>query len=145
MKLSKHFTLAEFTRSDTAARLKVGNAPTPEHLANLIRLAAGLERARSALGDRSIRITSGYRSPTVNRAAGGAPNSDYAFGWAADFHVEGLSDLEAAQTLAASDVPFDQLILEPGRCVHLSLNPRLRGQRLTQRRLGGPCEPGIHP
>lgn len=145
MRLSKHFTLAEFTRSDTAARLKVGNAPTPEHLAHLIRLAGALEEARAVLGDRPIRITSGYRNATVNRAAGGVPNSHHAQGWAADFHVDGLSDLQAAQALAASDLRFDQLIYEPGRCVHLSVAPRLRGERLTQRRAGAACERGINP
>lgn len=145
MRLTEHFSLEELTRSSSAERLALNNAPNDAHLSNLRRLAEGLERARTLLGDRALRITSGYRSEAVNRAVGGVADSDHALGWAADFHAEGLSDLEAARTLAASTLGFDQLILEPGRCVHLSFHPRLRGQRLTQRRLGGPCEVGIHP
>ena len=145
MRLSQYFTLEELTRSSSAERLGLSNAPTVGHTSNLRQLALALEAARAALGHRPLRITSGYRSAAVNRAVGGVRNSDHALGWAADFHVEGLSDLDAATTLAASDLPLDQLILEPGRCVHLSVNPRLRGQRLTQRVLGGPCEAGINP
>lgn len=145
MRLSEHFSLEELIRSDSAHRLGLSNAPTEGHRANLTQLAIGLEAARAVLGDRPLRVTSGYRSPQMNRAVGGVRNSDHALGWAADFHVDGLSDLAAAQKLAGSDLRFDQLILEPGRCVHLSFHPRLRGQRLTQRRLGGPCEIGIHP
>lgn len=145
MRLSDHFTLEELTRSSIAARLGLSNAPTDAHLANLHELAKGLEAARRLLGDRPLTITSGYRSVAVNRAVGGVRNSDHALGWAADLHVEGMSDLAAAGALCGSDLSFDQLILEPGRCVHLSFHPRLRGQRLTQRRLGGRCEIGIHP
>lgn len=144
MKLSKHFALAEFTRSDTAARLKIANAPTPEHLTSLVKLAAALERVRALFGGRPIRITSAYRNPSVNRAVGGVPTSDHAQGWAADFHVDGLTDLDAARAIDASGLAFDQLIYEPGRCVHLSVAPRMRGERLTQRRLNGPCERGIN-
>lgn len=31
MKLSRYFSLEEFTRSDTARRLGIDNTPTPEH------------------------------------------------------------------------------------------------------------------
>ena len=34
MKLSEHFALAEFTRSESAKRHGVSNEPTPEHLEN---------------------------------------------------------------------------------------------------------------
>ena len=35
MKLSKHFDLSEFTRSESAKREGVDNTPTAEHLENL--------------------------------------------------------------------------------------------------------------
>ena len=50
MKLSRHFTLAELTASDTARQLNIGNKPTAEHLANLRALALGLEQVRNILG-----------------------------------------------------------------------------------------------
>ena len=38
MRLTAHFALAEFTRSESAKRHGVSNEPTPEHLQNLITL-----------------------------------------------------------------------------------------------------------
>ena len=38
MKLSKNFTLNEFTRSMTATRLGIDNTPNDEHLKSAIRL-----------------------------------------------------------------------------------------------------------
>jgi len=38
MNLSENFTVTEFTKSQTAARLGIDNMPTPEHLENAKRL-----------------------------------------------------------------------------------------------------------
>lgn len=142
MRLSPHFTLAEFVRSDTADRLGDANRPTPAHLANLRVTAAGFEVVRDILGG-PILITSGYRNPRVNRAVRGTPTSDHPQGWAGDFRHPRRPLLECAQLLAdahaARRIRFDQLIYEVGRCVHVSFNPRMRGQVLTQR--GGPGSP----
>lgn len=133
--LSPHFSLAELIRSDAAARLGDANRPTTAHLANLTRTAQGMERVR-ALFDAPITVTSGYRNPKVNAAVGGVPTSAHALGYAVDFHVAGKSDLEAAKVIRDSDLTFDQLIYEAGRCVHLSFDPRDRRQVLRQP--GGP-------
>jgi putative chitinase len=130
MKLSAHFSLEEFIISSKALSMGVKNDPTPAHLENLKRLA---ERA---LFSRPIEITSAYRNPQVNAAVGGVPNSAHALGHAADFHVDGLSDLEAAKRIRDSGLKFDQLIYEKSRCVHISFDPRLRQQVLRQP--GGP-------
>lgn len=146
MKLSEHFTLAEFTRSDTAVRIGDANTPTPEHLANLRRTAAFMEAVRAFFGDRAITVTSCYRNPRVNRAVKGVDNSAHALGYAVDFHVAGLTDFEVATRLARSGIRFDQLIYEKGRCVHISFDPRFRGQVLSQPGgPGSPCLPGIQP
>ena len=42
MKLSKYFSLEEFTRSDTARRLGIDNTPTPEHIQNLSDMCVNL-------------------------------------------------------------------------------------------------------
>lgn len=139
-RLSPHFSLEEFTASDTADRIGDSNTPPPAHLANLKVTAAGFEQARTILGGRAIVITSGYRNPRVNRAVGGVPNSDHALGFAGDFRVAGLTPLQAGRILAASDLDFDQLILESSRGIlHLSFHPRMRRQVLTQ--AGGPGSP----
>ncbi len=112
--LSPHFTLSEFTRSDTARKHGINNDPSEVHeLENLKALAVRvLEPARHIIG-RPLYITSGYRSSTLNRIIGGARHSQHMLGEAADFVVKGVDMFEVAQTLTALDtIPFDQLIFE---------------------------------
>jgi zinc D-Ala-D-Ala carboxypeptidase len=143
VKLTPNFLLAEFTRSDAAARLQIPNEPTAEHLANLRITALGMEMVRMLLS-MPVRITSGYRSPAVNRAVGGTPASAHALGFAADFIAPKLGLAETARRLAGR-LPYDQLIYEHSRCIHISFDPRLRGEELTQRGgPGTPLEAGFH-
>ena len=145
MELSPHFLLEEFTLSSTALALGIDNDPTPIHLENLRKLAQRMENVR-ALFDRVIEITSGYRNPQVNAAVGGVPTSAHALGLAADFHVHGFTDLQAAKRIRDSGLKFDQLIYEKNRCVHLSIDPRMRQEVLRQP--GGPGSPvhqGLEP
>jgi zinc D-Ala-D-Ala carboxypeptidase len=135
MELTENFSLEEFTHSSTALALKIDNNPTPEHLENLKNLVAHMEEVR-ALFNLPIEITSGYRNPEVNKAVGGVPNSAHALGHAADFHVHGVTDLEAAKKIRDSKLKFDQLIFEKNRCVHFSVDPQMRRQVLRQP--GGP-------
>jgi putative chitinase len=135
MKLSAHFSLEEFTISSKALSMGIKNDPTPPHLENLKHLAQCMEGVR-ALFNRPIEITSAYRNPQVNAAVGGVPTSAHAVGHAADFHVDGLTDLEAAKRVRDSGLKFDQLIYEKSRCVHISFAPALRRQVLRQP--GGP-------
>ena len=51
MMLSPHFSLEELTASEVAARARIDNAPPPEVMDNLVRLAQGLELVRRALGN----------------------------------------------------------------------------------------------
>src|SRR5690606_6364327 len=108
MQLTKHFALAEFTRSDTARRLGIDNSPTPEHLENLRKLAQTLEQLRAVLGH-PIHITSGYRSPALNKAVGGSATSSHSEGLAADFHCPGFgSDKEVCEAIIEVGPAFDQ-------------------------------------
>lgn len=156
-KLTKHFTLGEFIVSSTAEKLGDPNMPTPEHLENLKRTAAGLEQVRSILGDCAIVITSGYRNPRVNKAVGGVANSAHALGHAADFRAAGFTAIGAATRIRdarlAGKIEFDQLILETSRkIVHISFDPAggakkkgMRGEVLTQAGgAGSPVQQGLH-
>jgi putative chitinase len=137
--LSEHFTLAEFIRSDKARQLGNDNMPTPAHLANLKRTAAGFEKVRALLGG-PIKITSGYRNPAVNRAVGGTATSAHPMGLAGDFTHSSLTPLQCARKIRDSDLQFDQLILETGRGVcHVSFDPR--GRRMVGEQRGGPNTP----
>ena len=73
--LSKNFTLEELVYSDTAKRYGLNNTPTPQVIANLKNLCVNvLQPLRDYLG-KPIRVTSGYRSPEVNKRVGGAVDS----------------------------------------------------------------------
>ena len=120
--LSPNFSLDEFIFSQTAARLGIDNTPDARILKNLQRLATTLEQIRGALGNLPILISSGYRSPTLNRAIGGAPNSAHMDGLAVDFTCPRFgSVLATARAVAKSQIVFDQVILEYGRWVHLGI------------------------
>src|SRR5690606_29053528 len=111
MRLSKHFTLAELTRSATAQHLGLENSPTVHELANLMRLAAVLEEVRRLLGHRPILISSGFRSEAVNKAVGGSTSSAHRLGLAADFTCPDFgSPLMVCKAIASSGIAFDQLI-----------------------------------
>jgi zinc D-Ala-D-Ala carboxypeptidase len=126
-KLTEHFTLEEFTHSQTAARKNIPNAPafgSPER-ANLQRLADTMEKVRGILGDKPVLISSGYRSPKVNAAIGGSKNSAHMRGLAADFTCPGFGDpLAICEKLRPhmADLAIDQLIHEYVTWVHLGLS-----------------------
>ena len=131
IKLSEHFTLEELTFSATAQRKQIDNKPPAEVLDNMKRLAAGLEEVRAALGNKPMRINSGYRSPKLNRAVGGARLSAHMAGYAADFVCPDFgSPLKIVKALAATGIQFDKLIQE-GTWVHISFAPEARRQLLT--------------
>lgn len=129
-RLTPHFHLAEFTRSATAERLGIDNRPGDLVLANLHRLAERLEALRAQLGGHPVLISSGYRSPALNRAVGGVPNSAHQAGLAADFTVPELgAPLAICHAIAETHLPFDQLIHEYGRWIHLGLRPEDDAER----------------
>ena len=120
MQLSKNFTLKELTHSDTATRKGLDNTPTSEALANLERLVnLILQPLRDKLGP--IRINSGYRSYKVNKAVGGANNSQHTKGQAADIVFLKEDLYKAFEYIKDSNLPYDQLILEFDSWIHISI------------------------
>lgn len=85
MKLSQHFTMAEFTASDTAARKGIDNSLPEALLPNALEAAEMMEKIRSVLGGKPIIITSGYRSAVLNAAIGSSNASDHPKACAVDF------------------------------------------------------------
>jgi zinc D-Ala-D-Ala carboxypeptidase len=130
MKVSAHFALAEFTRSESAKRHGVSNEPTPEHLKNLITLCEKvLEPIRMKFGP--INISSGYRSKMLNHFIGGALKSDHSFGCAADLDQDGTGTTYSNNEIfhyIKDNLKFKQLIAEfpkDGKLgwVHVSYDP----------------------
>lgn len=113
MKLTEHFRLTEFTRSQTAQKYDLMNIPREEaELANLRALAEHVLEPTRAIFGRYLIITSGFRCATLNRLIGGAITSQHLYGEAADFIIRGVPTFDAASAIAVSDIPFDQLIYE---------------------------------
>ena len=130
MNISNNFTLEDFTYSQTATRKGIDNVPTDEQIANLTELAQVLERVRTLLGA-ELHIDSGFRSPKLNAAIGGSVNSAHLEGYAADILCPGFgSPAEVCKAIRDGKIPFDQLIQE-GSWVHISVDPRMRGEVLT--------------
>ena len=128
MKLSAHFSLAEFTRSESAKRHGVSNEPTPEHLENIKVLCEKvLEPIRIKFGP--INLSSGYRSKTLNHYIGGALNSQHCEGKAADIDMDGMAGVSNTDIFnyIKDSLDFDQMIWEFGDnnkpdWVHVSYN-----------------------
>lgn len=110
MKLSKNFSLQELTKSDTAIRKDIDNTPNNPELNNLTTLCnMVLQKVRDSHG--VVTVTSGYRSPELNKAIGGSTTSDHCKGCAADFEVPGLDNKDLAKWII-DNLTFKQLILE---------------------------------
>jgi len=111
MKLSNHFSLAEFTKSQTAERKGIDNTPTQDHIERMkILCVSVLEPLRTEF-DKPIMINSGYRSPDLCEAIGSKSTSQHAKGEAADIEIPGVDNAELA-TYIQDNLNFDQLILE---------------------------------
>lgn len=124
MRLSTNFTLAEFTRSESAKRHGVSNNPTPEHLENIKVLCEKvLEPIRAKFGP--INISSGYRSKVLNHYIGGSLKSQHCEGKAADIDqddVPGVTNKEIFEYIK-NELEFDQLINEFNYAwIHVSYN-----------------------
>ena len=127
MRLSKNFTLSEITKSNTAKRLGIENAPNKEHLKNMQVLIRDLiQPMRDALGP--IRISSGYRSPALNRAIGGSSKSQHCKGQALDlqFWKEGeMCNQKIYDWVLKEGIEFDQMINEfDFAWIHISLKEK---------------------
>jgi hypothetical protein len=114
MRLSKNFLLSEITHSNTAKRLGISNEPNKEHLKNLQGLVREvIQPIRDGLGP--IRVTSGYRSPALNRAIGGSHKSQHCKGQALDiqFWKAGkMKNKEIYDFVIKNNIEFDQMINE---------------------------------
>jgi zinc D-Ala-D-Ala carboxypeptidase len=125
-KLTEHFTLQEFTDSQTAARKSINNVPpvgSPERK-NLLRTAEVMEKVRTLLGDKPILISSGYRGPSLNAAVGGSKNSAHMSGLAIDFSCPSFGTPRAICKKIEphmEELGVDQLIHEFETWVHLGL------------------------
>ena len=136
-KLSEHFSLGEFTRSNSHP--EIYNIPSHEAIANMKRVCGWLEVLRKrynekyGVGEEPIRINSGYRSPQLNKAIHGVAGSNHMTGCAADIRESGMEQLirYAAILLDYADESkqdFDELLIEKNRYgaiwLHFAVRPK---------------------
>jgi hypothetical protein len=111
MNLTKNFTLAEMTKSETALRYDMDNTPGEQEISALKLLAEKvLQPVRDHFG-RGVKVNSGFRHPEVNAKVGGSKTSDHCRGQAADIEIPGVPNAELAEWIK-DNLEFRQLILE---------------------------------
>jgi hypothetical protein len=125
--LSKSFTLQELVFSQTAARESIDNTPGPAQIRALRELCTKiLQPLRDAVG-MPIVVSSGYRSPRLNKFVGGSLRSQHMEGRAADVVCFSLDTKQLFKRVLELKLPFDQLIYEGGResvWVHVSFDAK---------------------
>lgn len=139
MKLSEHFTKAEFEHSNTAIQRGIQNVMDSGQTQKAIDLCENvLEPLRAHLGV-PIKLNCGYRSPLVNKAVGGAKMSQHILGEAVDVDLHSREIFE----WIINNLEFDQAIFEFGTdenagWFHLSYRKgRNRKQALQAKKQGG--------
>lgn len=125
-KLTPHFTLGEFALGEPARRFVAQH-----QVDTAIELATFLERVRTAFGGKRITITSGYRPPAINRAVGGASQSEHLYDapsvGAVDVYVDG-GDMMAVQRWVDREWPYSLGYAAP-QFIHIGIRkgrPRVR-------------------
>jgi hypothetical protein len=116
MQLSKNLTLAEMTRSESAKRAGISNAPTKQHIENMKLLATNVFQPVRDYFKRPIHLSSGYRSSELNASIKGASKtSQHSLGEAMDIDMDG-TEITNAQVFnyIKDNLNFDQLIWEFG-------------------------------
>lgn len=129
----KYFTIKELSHSDTAVARGIDNYPTAEAISNLTTLTNKvLDPLRERYG-KPIRVSSGYRSPTLNRSVNGATSSQHRMGEAVDITVGDKTENRKLFAIIKEHFPFDQLINEKDfSWIHVSYREgRLRNQILN--------------
>ena len=143
-RLTPHFTLGELCKTKT----KIENVPNEEQVENLKRVCRWLEQLRRRWnnlygeGDDPIVINSGFRSPEVNKAVGGATMSNHLTGCAVDIRRVGIEQAlrYAAILLDISDLnkeDFDELLIEQKKSVvwiHFAVKPTGNRRRTNFKR-----------
>jgi len=128
--LTPNFSLAEFLYSDTAKARRIDNQPNSDELKNIKFVAVQLEILRVLVGNKPIKLTSGFRSAELNKAVKGSNSSDHRSGLAVDLKVAGLSGRALGEKIVRSHLRFDQIIDYRTARIHLGFGPRFRGETL---------------
>ena len=126
MKLTEHFELEEMACTTHKELAKTNLEEAKKIMGRMYQLAGFAERIRGIIG-RPLIINSGFRCVKLNNAVGGCLTSSHLYAEAIDVRVAGKSASEVFRILAASDLKYDQLILEKtsnAQWVHVSIGSK---------------------
>ena len=118
MKLTQHFSLAEFVHSATAQKLGIDNSLNTSDKAdqtivrNLKALSENILEPLREYTCQPIVISSGYRCPALNKAVGGSKTSQHLTGEACDIHIPSIKQGRIWLEWIMDNASFDQLIWE---------------------------------
>lgn len=135
-KITKHFSLNEFTDSETAQRLNIDNSlPFNGEDLNIKNLVINLlEPLRGKFG--VMKINSGYRCKALNKAVGGVETSHHRKGQAADINFLETPEKDVFEYLKNNpdNLKWTQAIYYPSKgFLHLSyINGNLKNQIFTK-------------
>lgn len=125
MRTPIYFTLEEMLDSSIARQKGISNLPSWEIVENLNELGLFLDDIRTAWGG-GITVTSGFRCPALNKAAGGVSDSLHLKGFAADIRPSNgdMAKFKVFIVNYLKDKDFDECILEKSKkseWVHIQL------------------------
>lgn len=84
MKITENFTFEELIHSAYAEKYHLSNLPKQDEIKKLNQLTTEILQPIRNEFNAPIKVTSGYRSPQVNKAVGGSSTSQHVKGEAAD-------------------------------------------------------------
>ena len=125
--MSKFFVFSEFTKSDTAKRLKIDNTPNSEESDNIIYMMRMMDKIRERwtvyceenyLQNPQIIVNSGFRCEALNKALGGSKTSQHKTGSAVDFEAKNGQNKALfgviLNMIEDGDIECSQMIWEKG-------------------------------
>lgn len=128
MYIPKYFKLPELLVTDS----ELINTPSWEAIINLNELCEHVLDPLRIAFKRPIHINSGFRTPEINKAIGGAKNSQHCLGIAADI-TAGDKEMNKLlfDVILSSGIGFDQCIDEKDyRWIHISYNKNGNRQQI---------------
>ena len=136
MKLSNNFTLEELVFSQTALNRGILNIPSDIQISNLKNLCVNILQPIRDKFNGPIIVTSGFRSPNLNKLVGGAKSSQHLTGEAADIKCQNNDILWnlIISMIKNKEIIVGQLIDEKNLSwIHISLpSPNHQNQILHQ-------------
>lgn len=108
LRLTPHFTVAEFERSATAVANHIDNTIPSQFIPALEQLCKTILEPLRAFAQQPIIISSGYRCNALNVKVGGAYASQHTLGEAADLRIPNLAEGRKWMEWIANELAFDK-------------------------------------